>query len=555
MLNILYNYLLGTVEDNIHALVFPQLINGLGTQQIAYVGYPYGFSFDLIHQNEPLFNLIFFCVSYLVRNTIITYNLFVVVTYMLIFFSAYTFYKSFFHNKVVPLILSTIFIFNPYIAYQARSHLALLQIWLVILFLYLYLFREFKFKVFVLGLLLTITAAASNYLGYILIILLGVLVVSSALVHKGINIEVRKQISTAFLILTVAGISSLTFLYPYIKNNYIIRNTKTEVAQAGTLARPIDDFVLFSSRPWYFVLPSVDNPIWGNTTRTILDTLETKWGHYLTFNYFKSEHSSVYLGFISLLLAIAGAISTLKSSTNNKDRKMLFTLGITGVLLALLTFPPYVIISGKYIYTPSYLLYLTFPMFRVLSRFGFVITLIELIFTGYGISLIQYKISKTKLRYPVYVVITLLAISEFFIPLKITKVLEMPKVFRYIKDYTPEQTVIATFPYDKNTEAFFWLKDYKRNYINVPGAFAKNLASDEGLLTAKSLTPDYLVYFYKADPNSEENLKFFDTAKELKKVGVFDSDKPEIIYKGPLVQINDIGNVKDNSAILYEFIK
>jgi hypothetical protein len=567
---ILTQYFLGVIEDNVGFFSFAHSIGSL-TGCTDYIAYPTGLCQNLLANNQPFTAIPTYLLSGSM-NRILSYNILILVSLLLNFTLAFRFFKRFWGRFIASLLTITL-LFSPYLAYQSRAHVDLLQSWPVIWFLDTLFFSKSRYKAVFLGLLLTLVTGMSNYLGYFTVIFAGLysLIVGAQLILKKASIVkgTRLVVTTA----VVFVLASSLFIAPYIKSNYfspVVRMEETIDTKA--VNRPFADFVAFSSRPWYYVLPSVDNPFFGRLSQSILNRLSSG-GNYLAQNYFKAEHSASYLGWVNLSLAAAGVISLLRhrSSPQIKEGTRLNypALLITGGILILLTMPPSVVMTGTTIYLPSYILFKFFPMFRVLARAGILILFLTLIFTGYGyLALVKLMISKKinrRVVQSILLIVALISAAEFIIPLKITHVGTPPKVYAYIGTTDRLKSPVAVYPYNKTNEALFWMDAHKQPLINpryyVDKAtgfesedFTKLLNTPLGLEKAHSMGAKYLVYFYQNDGKNDDkaNIEFFDNSLLLSRVDTFEETSPnELNYT--FIRIVEAGSSKSNSAILYKF--
>lgn len=556
-------YLIGVIEDNIKLFVYPHLFTNFKSCS-SYFGYPNGTCIDSQIFFQPLINIPLFSLAKLI-NPVLLYNLVIVGGTSLNFFFSYKFLKKLFGNYLSSLI-SLVFVFSPYFAYQSRSHYELIQFWPVILFMDVLFFNKGKYKPLILGLLLTLITGISYYLGFFTI-LFSILYLLACLIS---NSDKRMLFKNNYLDIIKGGLvfilTSSIFLLPYIKSNYFSPVADVEYStDSKAIKRPFEDYVIFSSRPWYYILPSVDNPFFGNFSQNILNKLSST-DNYLAQNYFKSEHSAAYLGWINLILAIFGVIFVLKKESRAGWKLNYKVLLIVIGSLFILTMPPSFVFKNITFYTPSLILFKIFPMFRVLSRMGVYILFLTLIFTGFGyLSLIKYLKDRGIGKILVYVLtisLVIFSISEFFIPIKITHVSNPPKVYEYVKKSLQPESPIVVYPYNKTSDAIFWLGEYRqplinpRSYENVSAnfyseVFTKELNTEVGLEKATEIGAKYLVYFYEDD--KRESLSFFDNVAMLRSFGIF----PDTISNDKkffnIVKIVESGPSVDNSAILYEF--
>ncbi len=608
-----YQLLLGILEDNSGYFVLDLL--GFGTKMYNSLwGYPFASFISSLEQPEPLFfSVIFLLFSY--SSSVWIYNTLSIFGILLSFILSFKLLSAFLSKKLAPL-LALIFTISPHFLYCSRSHINMIQLWLPLLSIYTLLFykpKKLYLKYFLTGILLTITVGVSNYLAYFTIIFISLYFFSrqiiSILALKQ-NYWTKQNLFGYFLMFFTTGIFTFVMIRPYIMENFLgkyqqtetldrvitrIGNTEVEIvgdswkvnpvgeealgkAQSKyILKRPIEDFFTFSLRPWYFFLPSIDNPFFGHLTQGAIHWLQNDKGFWLAQNYFPSEHSAGYLGWVNFSFAIVGLIYVLKKVRVGYFAQNFYwtkyhealSLGMVALAMALLSMPPYITINLSKIYLPSYILFRLFPMFRVLSRMGVFILLVQLIFTGFGyISFLSFIEKRFNWRHLNFLAITpffIISLMEFFIPLRLTDVSTPPKVFTYISQNTQEHEAIAVYPYSKNVETLFWTREHKRPFTNTRDLvrpefgfdskeFTAKLPSHEGILEAHNLGIDYLVYFPIADKNMMENCAFFAKTPLLEKIGVFEEYDPQFKNLGfwsNFIHIENYGTKMDSTAILY----
>lgn len=551
----LSNVLIGTLEDNVDLLT----------------------SKEFYLTSQPVIDVLFFVFKrYFGINSIFLSNLFVIFTFALIFFTCFKLFKLHF-SKYISIILSLIFILSPYHLYHLRGHISLIQTWTIVLYLYLFLKSKNVRDFILLGVYLGFVSLISNYLAFFCLLFIVLFIVARIITDYVLNKSFKtKEIRNYCIHIIISMVSITIFLWPYAKVNYFNPNSSTkenlsiydvERPKKVRYERPIEDFIIFSARPWYYFLPSVDNPFFGDISKNVITALQDKWGYYLTFNYFKSEHSSNYLGLVNLILAVPGFIFITKKvftkdRKNNKDNKntkfiQLFILSLTGLGFIILSMPPYFVLFGLKIFTPSYLLWKVFPMFRVLSRLSIFVLLIELILAGFGISNFIEKYPKCKKG--ILITVLVLSFMEFYIPLKFTDLSSIPQPYVYVKNNTLVNANIFIYPHSKLLESKYWKSEHNRNLVNVNKdvSYTESLLTCNGLNTIRDST-DYLIYFKNADNNYTNNILFLENNPILEKIVSFeytDKDELDLGIFSKFVRIIKAGDTLSNSATVYKINK
>ena len=337
------------------------------------------------------------------------YNIIILLSFPLTCFFAFRFFRRFF-GPHLAFVLALAFTFSPYHLYKIYNHVDLAQIWVFPLcFSALLDFdREMSSRnALKLGGVLALATLTSNYYGYFLLLITACFFIirtaKSALNGKnGSFLIVAKSyllLVTSYLLLT------LPFLLPYIRVNYLGEDLARPGGRTLAVQRGLTDFVAFSARPWYFVVPPVNHPVLGKMAQSIYDRLSGT-GYFLFDDFFWEEHSAVFLGWANLTLAGFAVLKALRSrhlgisnskflisKTEEGHTKQIRTFFWLAIILAFLSGPPFFTIAGLKVYLPSYVLMKLFPMFRTLSRLGAPILLCVLVLAGYGLQFLSQMLS------------------------------------------------------------------------------------------------------------------------------------------------------------------
>ena len=527
-------------------------------------------SFSIESSSEFLFFKIYLYFLNFINPSLL-YNLYIVFIFLLNFIVSIYFFKFFLNSSFVSVILSLLVTFSPYSLYQSQNHPVLMNIWIIYLFIII-CFKLIEGKgmlLFILsGLFFGSLTSISNYLGFFGLlfsfIYLGINnILQIYLIIQGTTRD-RSMLLKTFVLFISSLFTILLFNYRFVEVNLISRS---EVDTNYYLKRSIDDFFIFSSRPWYYLIPSIDNPFYGGYSYKILQLLETSWGNFLVKNYFKSEHSASFLGIFNIILAIFGFYYISKNKNNIKKFQQLLILGVVAIILIFFTMPPYLNLGWFTVYFPSYLIAEYFSMFRVLSRLGIFILIIQLIFTGYGyinlIEILRFYNVKTIYYYSVCLLIFSISLSEFFIPFKFTDTRQTPDAYSFLKDYSDPSYRLAVFPRGKYIESSFWSKDPKIDIVDLEknhivnskkilkDAFYNHVAfTCEGLEILRSYGVSHILYFYNLDQNSEKKIEFFN--RNLDKINEFKNISLDESYGNSFYKIINTGNTYSNQSVLFK---
>jgi hypothetical protein len=465
-------------------------------------------------------------------------NVLIIVFLLLNLFWSYTFFKRYKNALVYALIFS----FSSYI-WVHLIHLSLLSIWVIPLFaLLLDKFetkKDHKLKYgFLLGLYMALVVLFANYLGFFILAYFSVRVLSRLLWELLFERKFNSSLLAKYLISSFScGAILLALLFPYLSNTYVSEGyAYGAYGFSKNMNRTYEDFFYFSSRPWYFVLPSIKNPFFGEIAQKAYSTIEST-GYFLADDYLWNEHSASYFGLaLSLSTCFLAAFVLLKGDYAVRKKIGLYTLCF--LFIVSFCMPPYITFSQVKIYTPGYLMYLFFPMFRVTTRMSILLLFCVLNIFGIALKYIVSRYGNMKKYIGVYMgLILCLTLGGTFIPPRIYKVPKPPDIYLHVSQNTPSDSVFAVYPYGKTQEAFYWTDVHQRALINPRGyvyyafdaeLFTHDLTTMEGLAALRALNVDYLVVF--------------DTNDNLYDVGFFENhhslDIVTTSYNATLYKVN-----------------
>lgn len=572
------NYLYGILEDNAGLLVgkFWSFLDAFGVGR------------DVLSSQPLTIDIFVFLTRFF--DAVLVNNVFVILMLLLNVYFFYRLLRIFIEDKVFSIFLALLFGIAPYTIYHSQNHITLVVVWVLVFGIERILKSVTLKDYFLLGLYLAFATLVSNYYGYFLLIFLSIFIFVRFVLFKWTKNEI--SLKTEFFgyvisVITCIFVSGI-FLIPYVRSNFLSAGERVEIGVMSEVVggeeveivgdswklspelvdennnpisteitaknttdtrRTLEEFFYFTLRPWYLFLPAPDNPFFGNLTNEAISFLQNDWGYWLTTNYFPREHVAGYLGWVNFVIGLFGLYFVYKKFKQDKsDKKYLnaIILGITAIFLIIITLPPYITISLQKIYTPSYILYLIFPMFRSLARIGIMILAIQLIFTGFGYLLIKEKLQitqQTKYKYLLFVPFFVISFMEFYMPPVITDVSTPPQIFTYIKNNTPNDSKIAIYPGKESARTTFWVKEYQRQFVNPSyyiapkfgfdaNDFTNNLYTCQGLLEARNLGVDYLIYTKPDNPtkNDLKKLNYFQNTPLLTKISQFD-DNGWILYQ------------------------
>lgn len=542
------NYILGFLDDSTHLTIL------YWTQASKFM-----------ESSEPVFYNIFFLFGYNF-NSITFYNIYILICLGLSFIFTYRFFSLFSDSKYAKIFVTTLFCLSPYFYYKMQHHISLISVWALVFYITyhikLILNKELNFKKFsILGFILGSLILYSNYLGYIAIIFsIFSFFYFLYITYKSSNLI--KLFISYMLFATTSFTTLFVFNFNYIYYNYLNNlEAPVDIKDQFIVQRDISDFILFSSKPWLFFLPPLDNPFTGFITMTFIEKTSVLNSEF--FQYTLTESPVLYLGFFNLILFFGGYYLIFKKrlnlKTDIKNYRFFLVLIIGFIILSL---PPYFYLFDFKIYTPSYLLYYFFPMFRVLSRFILIILLFLLIFVlkSYDFLIDKYKNNFLGKYFIAY--LFLLSLLDFWVKFKISYYEKVPDIYIYANDNLPPGFKFFVYPSNKTAEALFWTKNFKGELLNEHGKFFRlkdqRLYETEytnEILKCESLTNfknvDYIFVFDEII--SKDKKEYFSKNFDL----VYDSEKSDGVlgFDYTFFQILNVGANSSNNGKIYKFDK
>ena len=506
-------YILGGLEDQISLLAWGMVSDGIFSIDNSlsnFFIYQWAFR-DFINplgSNQPIIWLFLSIVLTLFGSGF--YNVFLVLTTVANFLGSQLLFKKYKYG----LFYSFIFSFSSFFWIHFGVHPDLMQIWTMPVFLHYFLnFTQAGNytvnNILKLAAVLTVTILISNYLGFILLLF----VFSYCFVKLCVDYIFKKLVDFGFYIgvlksVLIAAAISLIFLLQFINATYFT----SSVSSTKNVQRTYEDFFTFSSRPWYFFTPPVKNPILGKLSASFIQKLE-KSNYFLTDDYFAREHSANYFGLSLLVIFFIAEILVLIKNKDNKEflRNHFLDIGVIMLIISF-TMPPFFTVSGITFYTPGWLIYKIFPVFRVTARFSIIVHLLLLLLLAKNVEYLNAFYIKTKRLIVTFIpMLAFLTIFETFVPIRVAKIDQPPEVYTYLSQLPSGTANFAVYPYNRTDDAFFWLpihkqllvnpRDYKVNFNSE--LFTDSLITYEGIAEYKKMGGGYIVVFKNSHMQNE----------------------------------------------------
>lgn len=455
--------------------------NDLNITNLSVISYPFG---QIVQPGYTYWNFINKKLA-LISNPCITYNIQVLLSFILtgIIFYFLLFYIT--NNSLVSLFSATIFTFSPYHFVRSWQHLGLSHIqWIPLCLFSIFLLRNKQTLLYALLLALSFSLTMSFDLYYAYFMFL--IVILFLLFDFFYKRDLRGSLCVCRLILISAFITiiiEVVDLYHIFK--FMSSLNKSHLAQGvyGYI-RPFKDLVDQSAKPLSYILPAASHPIFGKFTEQFIGT--EFYGDSFT------EHT-LYLGWIPLILGLSVFRKLFKNKEPQLADKEKYFVGLF-IFLAIVAWffsqPPWWDIFGLKIFMPSSLMYKIAPMFRAYCRFGIVVMLAVAVLAGFGLKFLLERFKSQRTKLAITALFSVLVLFEFWNwpPYKVIDLSNVPAVYYWLKEQ-PKDIVIAEYPldYDSPNELYkFFQTVHEKKIVNgtIPGTYANKVAQEIRRLSA-----------------------------------------------------------------------
>jgi len=408
-------------------------------------------------------------------NEIAIYNFLIFVSFPLSAFLTYLLVYYLTANRAASFLAGVIFAFSPFNLVHAQAHLMFVQlIPLYVLSLLKLNEKRTYFCAVLCGLSFSLLLLFNFYFGFFMIIFTLIFIVFTAayqyLIEKKSFLEFHLLrvwsvfFSTCFLIMT-------PFIYSMLKISSRYR---------VSVVRSFSDLRVYSTRLWEYVVPPVDNPLFGRFFKGFVDS------HLHGSNIIEQ---TLYLGLVPLSLvsyAVFKRVWEKEECSSNNNLRFIFSFFVVIALASILfSLPPFIAVAGYKLYFPSFLFYKIAPTFRVYARFGIIVMLSVAVLAGFGAKYLTESLRDARQRFLTVAGLVAIIILEFtnVPPFRVMDLSRTPKVYKWLEKRKGE-FIIAEYPLvrsDKaiNDEYRFYQRVHQKRLANgaLPGTFAERVRS------------------------------------------------------------------------------
>lgn len=401
-------------------------------------------------------------------NEITAYNIYVLMAFPLTAISTYFLLNRLLRNRLSAFVGGLIFGFCPAAVMQAAgSHAAFAFNAFIPLFLLALFYNQSQrtlISAFYVAASFALIALTSLYSGYFAIYIGIFFVIFDIFNSKNDN---KRIIFWNYFYGAIFAIGLfLPFVYKAIFHQIV--SSSDTLAKSGRI-RDLSELVVYSSRPWEFLVPSVDHPVLG---RNIYDFARA---HLHGSNF---PEQTLYVGLVPIGFLLLGLILSVRRVFDIENRTYFLFFAYGALLMFFLSLPPFLSIGSVNVPTVSYFAYFVAPMFRVYARFGILVNFFVACAAAVVISHLYKRMKRAHYCVMLVILLPVLVFEYWSVPpgyaLKVDK---PPEVYKWLAQ-EPGDFLVAEYPMTRNDEfAFytylFWQRIHNKRLIN--GAYPENV--------------------------------------------------------------------------------
>lgn len=394
-------------------------------------------------------------------NEIVAYNLYVFLSFPLTAIATYFLLERLLQQKLAAFVGGLIFGFCPAAVMQAAGgHAAFsFNAFIPLFLLALFYNRSHRtlLSVFYVAASFTLITFTTLYFGYFAIYITIFFVIFDVLNSKA---ESKHAISLNYLYGAIfAIVLILPFEYKAIFKQITLSNDT--LAKAGHI-RDLSELFVYSSRPWDFLTPSVDHPVFG---AFLYDFTRA---HLHGSNIFEQ---TLYLGMIPVGLLLTGIVLTFRGSFNVGHRTYFMFFMFGALWMYFLSLPPLLTIGSGKVPTVSYFAYYIAPMFRVYARFGILVNFFVACAAAVVLTHLSQRMKRARYFALLALLLPVLMFEYWSVPPDFALAVDRPpEVYQWLAK-EPGNVIVAEYPMMRWDELsfytyLFWQRIHKKSLVN-----------------------------------------------------------------------------------------
>jgi hypothetical protein len=394
-------------------------------------------------------------------NEITAYNFFIFFAFPLTAIATYILVDKLLHNKIAAFVAGLVFGFCPAVVMQAAGgHAAFAFNVFIPLFLLALFYNRAQHTLlssFYVAACFALILSNALYFGYFATYIAIFFLVFDMLNSEGGE---KGAVFRSYLCCAViAIILILPFEYQAIYQQ--LSWSDGTLTKAGHI-RNFSELVIFSSRPWEFLIPSIDHPILG---RSIYDfTLTHLHGSNI-------PEQTLYLGVVPIGLLLTGIILIVcrKFDVNHRTFFLFFAFG--ALWMYFLSLPPLFSIGSVNVPTVSYFAYYVAPMFRVYARFGILVNFFVACAASVVLTHLYQSMKRARYYMMLAVLLPMLTFEYWSVPPDYALAVDQPpEVYKWLAK-EPKDIIVAEYPMTSSDESafytyLFWQRIHRKKLVN-----------------------------------------------------------------------------------------
>lgn len=380
----------------------------------------------------------------LLTNEILAYNICVLLTFPVAGITMFYLVRYLTKNNIAAALAGLVFAFAPYHFAHAVGHLGITMAyqWLPMFVLMLVKLCEKQSlkRLAAVGIVFALVCLTDYYNGY----MVGILAVSFVLFLVFFKIFVKKDLRVNEAAKVILAALGSLFLSVLIMLPFVLPIFQQAIKNPSIYARSTGDLIMFSARPWDYLIPSPDNPIVGGIVSPFV------YSHMHGSN---PAEQTLFLGYTTMILAFLAVILTAARRRNriNNDilqRNQLYIFGfaVSAFVALVISAPPYIPVGKYQIPLFSSFAFELAPMFRVYARFGAIVLLCSIVVASFAVAFFTERLQKRG-RILLSILLVCAVIAEFanVPPFRVTIVDNPAPVYSWLQQQ-PGDFIVAEYP-------------------------------------------------------------------------------------------------------------
>lgn len=394
-------------------------------------------------------------------NEIAAYNLFVFFSFPLTAIATYFFLARLLHNRFAAFLGGLIFGFCPAAVMQsAGGHASYAFNVFIPLFMWALFHnrsRRSLLSAFYVALSFAGITFTALYFGYFAIYI-ALFFVAYDFLNAGSEAK-RKMIWNYAWCAALAALTIIPVELGVIREQ--LSASSAALTQAGHM-RGFHELAVYSSRPWEYLIPSIDHPVLGSFIEGFVRA---------RLHGSNVIEQTLYLGLVPLGLVVTGIFLVLQRKFSVIKRTYFLFFAFGALWMYFLSLPPLISVGSLQVPTVSNFAYALAPMFRVYARFGILVNFFIACAAAVVLAHLYQRMRRSRYYLTLALLVPLLMFEYWSVPPGYAlEVKTVPKVYEWLSRQ-PGDFIIAEYPMMASDQAAFytypfWQRVHKKRMVN-----------------------------------------------------------------------------------------